>query len=252
MWLELSGEHDSTSGRPAAGCRTDLWLESATAHARLAAALPPSRARFNECPPHLACRKTTRKCLVAALVVVLSALASITTPPLVHAAPDLKRKPARVTVTDLAHFQQTIEKVRRRPGTRAVFINVWATWCEPCRREMPDILRFARDPKQRGVRVLLLSADDLQDRHAVSNFLTSVGVDFPSYLKSGDSRTFMNAIDPGWDGNIPTSWLLDPGGKRVHLWNGSLTYEQLVDRVEQLFPRGQRGGHGKATSGRNP
>lgn len=154
-----------------------------------------------------------------------------------HAAPAAKRaRPAQVKVVDLAQFQETFREVRSRPGTRGVFINVWATWCEPCRDEMPDIVRFARERQYKGIRVLLVSADSLKERAAVTKYLTSLGVDFPSYHKTGDDMEFINGIDVSWDGTIPASWLFDAKGKRVHLWNGALTYAQLTTKVNQFFP----------------
>lgn len=146
------------------------------------------------------------------------------------------KKPAVVKTVNLAAFKEAMEAARAKPGTQALFINVWATWCEPCREEMPDIVRFAQDRKHPGVRVLLVSADSSKERAAVVKYLTSLGVDFPSYHKTGDDMEFINGIDPAWDGTIPASWLFDANGKRVHLWNGSLTYQQLVQKVDALFP----------------
>src|SRR4029077_6980450 len=51
----------------------------------------------------------------------------------------------------------------RAPGARAVMVNVWATWCLPCREEMPDILRMRRAYAGRGLRLILVSGDFSSD-----------------------------------------------------------------------------------------
>src|SRR6187402_2506401 len=45
----------------------------------------------------------------------------------------------------------------KAPGAQAVLVNVWATWCEPCREEMPDLVRFYRDHRAQGLRLVLIS-----------------------------------------------------------------------------------------------
>lgn len=162
------------------------------------------------------------------------------------------KKPAVVKTVNLTAFKEAMDAARAKPGTKALFINVWATWCEPCRDEMPDIVRFAQDGKHKNVRVLLVSADSTKERAAVVKYLTSLGVNFPSYHKTGDDMEFINGIDPAWDGTIPASWLFDADGKRVHLWNGSLTYDQLVQKVETLFPPAASASPGGSTAPSKP
>jgi thiol-disulfide isomerase/thioredoxin len=51
----------------------------------------------------------------------------------------------------------------RAPGARAVLVNIWATWCVPCREEMPDLLRLRRTYADRGLRLILVSGDFVSD-----------------------------------------------------------------------------------------
>lgn len=119
----------------------------------------------------------------------------------------------------------------RRPGARAVVVNVWATWCAPCREEMPDVLRVYRELRERGVRLLLVSADFPEAREEARAFLSRAGVDFPTYLKSGDDRAFIDGLDPSWSGALPATFVYDATGKLRHSRVGKSTYAELRERV---------------------
>jgi thiol-disulfide isomerase/thioredoxin len=153
-------------------------------------------------------------------------------------------KPAsKVVLTTLDEWRKSFAALRAKPGTRAVLVNVWATWCEPCKEEMPDLVRFARDNKAKGVHVMLVSADSRSEQAAVASYLGSLGVDFTTYLKTGDDMAFINGIDPDWDGTIPASWLFEPSGKRAHLFRGKVTFDELTRRLDSLIPQHQTEPH---------
>jgi thiol-disulfide isomerase/thioredoxin len=123
----------------------------------------------------------------------------------------------------------------RRPGARAVLVNVWATWCEPCVTEMPDILKFYRTHRDRGLRLILVSADFSTEKKPVATFLASLGVDFRTYLKSGDDQSFIDGLDRRWNGTLPASLLFDGSGQRQRLWSGPVTYEALAKELEGIL-----------------
>jgi len=107
---------------------------------------------------------------------------------------------------------QTILRAVRQPGASAVMVNVWATWCDPCREEMPALLRFYRKHAKRGLRLVLVSADDPENRNAATRFLAAKGVDFPTWIKQGDDMAFIDALDPRWSGNLPVTLFFDSKG----------------------------------------
>ena len=71
--------------------------------------------------------------------------------------------PSSVAVAELPAILAAV----KAPGAQAVLVNVWATWCEPCREEMPDLVRFYRDHRAEGLRLVLISADDDDQRAEV-------------------------------------------------------------------------------------
>ena len=123
----------------------------------------------------------------------------------------------------------------RRPGARAVLVNVWATWCEPCVEEMPDILKFYKANRDRGLRLVLVSGDASDAKKQVSEFLATLGVDFRTYLKTGDDMLFIDGLDPRWNGTLPASLLFDGSGQRRRLWSGPVTLDALQKEAEGLL-----------------
>ena len=109
-----------------------------------------------------------------------------------------------------------------KPGAKAVLVNVWAIWCEPCRDEMPSVLKFYREYCEDGLRLFLISVDDETDRDRVVAFLTSQGIDFPTWIKRGDDQSLMRALDPEWSGIIPASFLFKDRGKWQDRWYGTV------------------------------
>src|SRR5262245_33255733 len=65
----------------------------------------------------------------------------------------------------------------RAPGAAGTLVNMWATWCVPCREEFPDLLRLRSAYRERGLRVLLVSGDFDSERPQVEAFLREQGVD---------------------------------------------------------------------------
>jgi thiol-disulfide isomerase/thioredoxin len=143
-------------------------------------------------------------------------------------------RPPTIIPADSAAIKRALAIARARPGTKAVLVNVWATWCEPCREEMPDLVRMTRDPKAKGVRLMLISTDSAANAAAVGEYLAKLGLRQPSYLKTGDDMAFINGMDPDWDGTLPTSWLYDADGNRAHSWKGKISYPELLTQIEGL------------------
>jgi len=127
----------------------------------------------------------------------------------------------------------------RAPGARAVVVNIWATWCVPCREEMPDLLRLRRTYADRGLRLILVSGDFASDADQAAAFLRELGVDFPTYRKEGDDMQFINALDPRWSGALPASFIYDGRGHLQESIYGKSSYEKLETSIKPLIANGR-------------
>ncbi len=123
----------------------------------------------------------------------------------------------------------------RRPGAGAVLVNVWATWCVPCREEFPDLLHVARELAPKGLRLVLVSVDFPGAEAETTSFLTSQGVDFPTYLRTGKDEAFVDGLEPQWSGAIPATFLYDAKGKLVQFWEGKASYPVIKKRAQKAL-----------------
>ena len=158
------------------------------------------------------------------LALATTALATVSSAPPAGVAAIAAQTPTPA----LAELPEILTAVRS-PGARAVLVNVWATWCDPCREEMPDLIRFYREHRVDGLRLVLVSADDEENRAEVARVLAEAGLpaDALSFIKGGDDMKFINGLDPHWSGALPASFLFDGRGRKRHTWGGPVTYHAL-------------------------
>ena len=137
----------------------------------------------------------------------------------------------RVTPVTSADVQRTI----REPGAKAVLVNVWATWCGPCREEFPGLVRVAQKYNGQGLKTILVSADDTGDVAAVKKFLAEEGVDFPTYLKAEKDQAFIDGLDKQWTGALPATFIYDGSGKLHDFWEGGVTFSVFEQKVVEAM-----------------
>jgi thiol-disulfide isomerase/thioredoxin len=125
----------------------------------------------------------------------------------------------------------TVLEAVREPGAKAVLVNVWATWCLPCREEFPDLMQLRHEYADRGLRLVLVSGDLDVDRQAAGRFLADQGVDFPTYFKQQDDMEFIDGLDPRWSGALPATFLYDSAGSLHDFWEGKASYETLEEKL---------------------
>ena len=116
-------------------------------------------------------------------------------------------------------------------GAKVVLVNAWATWCQPCVEEFPDIMAVHQKYKNQGLKLILISADFENQADDALAFLKKQGVDFPTYLKSGKDMAFINTLDPNWSGALPATWIYDSKGNKRHFWQGKTSREKFEKKI---------------------
>ena len=174
------------------------------------------------------------RCLAAGVIALAAAAASGA--PRAGARPDAptSRRPVvqpavvRVTAQDVRH-------VIRGAAGRVVLVNVWATWCLPCREEFPDLLKLRRALAGRGFDLVLVSADFDKQLPQVRSFLARQGVDFTTYLKNESDMPFINGLNPAWSGSLPATFVYDRSGTLRDFWEGRAAYDELLAKLNRTL-----------------
>jgi thiol-disulfide isomerase/thioredoxin len=107
---------------------------------------------------------------------------------------------------------------------KVILLNFWATWCGPCRAEIPDLVALQNKYRDR-LQILGLVVDD-DDQDAIKSFVADFGINYPVALASDDIR-----IQYGGVAALPTSFVLDAEGRVVQKHEGlrdPLLYETEI------------------------
>ena len=124
------------------------------------------------------------------------------------------------------------------PGARATLVNVWASWCAPCREEFPGLLRVARAHRGDGLRLVLVSADFDDQLSPARQFLREHGYADTSFVKTGDDMTFIQTLTPQWSGALPATLVYDARGRLVSFWEGMADPDRFEHAVRQALAGG--------------
>ncbi len=105
-----------------------------------------------------------------------------------------------------------------------VVLNLWASWCPPCRAEMPDLQRLSRAYASRGL--VVLGVDQGEARERAAAFATSLGITYPILVDQSQQYGRVYAAL-----GMPTTIIVDRNGIVATGFDGALTFTQMRDAV---------------------
>lgn len=120
---------------------------------------------------------------------------------------------------------------------RLVWVNFWATWCPPCRTEMPMMQRLY---EQYGDRILIIGVDFGEERGAVVDFVDRYAITYPILL----DPTLDNFYRWSPQFGLPKHYFVDAGGRVLRQFPGELPPQLMLETIEELL--------GEPTAGNAP
>jgi peroxiredoxin len=112
---------------------------------------------------------------------------------------------------------------------KVVLLDFWATWCDPCRLEIPWFIDLQRKDKDRGFEVLGVSMDD-EGWEVVKPFMKSVGMNYRVVIGNDETTQMYGGVD-----SLPSTFLIDRQGKIAAIHIGLTGRKVFEDGVEELL-----------------
>ncbi len=130
----------------------------------------------------------------------------------------------------LAGIGDSLPMVRSEDFTgKVLLVNFWATWCPPCRQEIPSLIRLHEENSGKGFSVIGISMDkSAPDK--VAKFVKKIGVNYPIAMGTNEiARSF------GASGTIPSSFLVNASGRIVKRYPGYTSYEKMAKDLKEVL-----------------
>jgi len=133
-------------------------------------------------------------------------------------APDFSLKDADGKVVHLSDYKGKV-----------VLLDFWATWCGPCKIEIPWFMDFQRKNKDKGLEVLGVAMDD-EGWEVVKPFLSDIGVNYRVVIGNDATAESYGGVDA-----LPTTFLIDRSGKIAAVHVGLASKKDFEDGIQELL-----------------
>ena len=122
------------------------------------------------------------------------------------------------------------------PNGKPLLVNFWATWCEPCRQEFPDLVKIDADYKGK-IDFAVVSLDDLAEiNRDVPIFLKEMKAEMPAFLlKAPNEDAVISTVSKDWQGGLPFTILYGADGKAAYTAMGKVKIAELRNRIDGLL-----------------
>ncbi len=128
---------------------------------------------------------------------------------------------------DLSGRQHSISEWR----DKILIINFWATWCPPCREEIPELIELQRQYSVKGLQIIGIA---IEDQETVSEFVDFADINYP-ILIAGDQGIALASQLGNSIGAVPYTVVVDRQGQIIYRQPGQITKENLLNIIEPLM-----------------
>src|SRR5215217_5868123 len=141
-----------------------------------------------------------------------------------------------VSAIDTEALKGLITQQRERP----LLVNFWATFCDPCRDEFPDLVKIDKDYRPHSLEFVTVSLDDVSEiTNEVPKFLDAMKATMPAYLLNvSDPEPAINFVDRRWQGDLPATFLYNEKGEVVYKHIGRVNTAELREAIEKVVKKG--------------
>jgi peroxiredoxin len=137
-----------------------------------------------------------------------------------------------LTLKDLFGAEQRLSSLKGR----IVILNFWATYCVPCRKEMPDLAAIQNEYAALGVQVIGASADEAADRAKVLQFIKESHINFPVWM----GATTADMMRFGLGAALPGTVIIDRDGRIAKIISGIVNQADLKKQIEALLASAEK------------
>jgi thiol-disulfide isomerase/thioredoxin len=119
---------------------------------------------------------------------------------------------------------------------KVVLYDFWATWCDSCRAELPQLVRLEAKLRSQGFELVTISADEPEAAADAEKLLKQFAVRGVVYRKQAeDDQHFIDSIDPKWSGALPAMFLYDKTGHQVQAFIGETDIAVIEAAIRKVF-----------------
>ena len=134
--------------------------------------------------------------------------------------------------------EEGLKDLIKNNSDKVRLINVWATWCGPCVNELPDFITMNRMYRNREFELITISADLPERRAKGLTLLKKMQASNTNYLfNSTDKYKLIELIDAEWQGALPYTLLIAPGGKILYRKQGAINVAEMKKRIVEQIGR---------------
>lgn len=156
--------------------------------------------------------------IVAALLLLFVTRVTTLRPFHPYPAPDFTLRDLKGNTVRLSSFRG-----------KGVVLNFWATWCAPCRREIPWFIQLQKAYGPRGLQIIGISMDDGGSK-AVEQFDEKVGIDYPILLDDGHASSQYGATEI-----LPTTYYISRNGRVLAFVKGVIGRDKVENNIKETL-----------------